>query len=468
MGFFSYIYGKSNPMKNLDRRSFIRKSTAASAGALVSPYVFGKATGRKDRDSAIRVAVIGIRSRGKDHYRALSRIPGVQIATLCDIDQRLFPDAVAEVERLTGHRPATETEYRKVLEDKNIDVVSIATPNHWHALQTIWACQAGKDVYVEKPVSHTVLEGRKMVEAARKYGRIVQTGTQARSHPAVIRALDFLHGDGLGKVYMARGLCLKPRGSIGKTGDSEIPSGVDWDRFLGPAPYRPFNLNRFHYKWHWFWDTGNGDLGNQGIHQADIGRWAMQQATHPVRIQSTGGYYVWDSDQETPNIQHIEFEYGDGRILQFEVRGLGTNDESGVRIGNLIYGAGGWMKLHNEDEGEGQAFFSDIQLQPSGFSSYSQEPGPAFTGDGPDTPGSVVRHFSNFLSCVESRKWQDLHGDILEGHLSSSLCHLGNIACRLKRTLEFDPVRELFVGDPEADAFLTKKYRAPYLLPEVV
>lgn len=455
-------------MKNLDRRSFIRKSSAVSAGAMVSPYLFGNGIGKRGPNSTVRVAVIGIRSRGKAHYRALSKIPGVQIATLCDIDQRQFPEAVTEVEQLTGRRPDTETEYRKVLEDKNIDVVSIATPNHWHALQTIWACQAGKDVYVEKPVSHTVLEGRKMVEAARKYGRIVQAGTQARSHPFVLEAMDFLHGDGLGAVYMARGLCLKPRGSIGKVADGEIPAGVDWDRFLGPAPYRPFNMNRFHYKWHWFWDTGNGDLGNQGIHQADIGRWAMQQETHPVRIQSTGGYYVWDSDQETPNIQHIEFEYGDGRILQFEVRGLGTNDESGVRIGNLIYGADGWMKLHNEDEGDGQAYFSQVQLQPSGFSSYSEEPGPDFSHEVAEAPDSVINHFSNFFACVESRRWQDLHADVLEGHLSSSLCHLGNIACRLKRSLEFDPEKELFIGDPEANEYLTKVYRSPYLLPGTV
>ena len=454
-------------MKNLDRRSFIRKSTAASAGAMVSPYIFGRPA-RKGPNSTIRVAVIGIRSRGKDHYRALSKIPGVQIATLCDIDQRLLPEAVAEVEALTGHRPDTEAEYRKVLEDKNIDVVSIATPNHWHALQTIWACQAGKDVYVEKPVSHTVLEGRKMVEAARKYGRVVQTGTQARSHPFVVSAMEFLHGKGLGKVYMARGLCLKPRGSIGKVADGVVPAGVDWDKFLGPAPYRPFNQNRFHYRWHWFWDTGNGDLGNQGIHQADIGRWAMQQETHPVRIQSTGGYYIWDSDQETPNIQHIEFEYADGNILQFEVRGLGTNDESGVRIGNLIYGADGWMRLHNEDEGTGQAFLSQVELQPSGYSSYREEPGPDFTVNQGAAPDSVVNHFSNFLACVESRRWQDLHAEISQGHLSSSLCHLGNIACRLKRSLEFDPDNEVFRGDPEANDYLTKIYRAPYLLPEKV
>lgn len=416
----------------------------------------------------MNVAVIGIRSRGRDHIRALAEIPDVRIATLCDLDPRLLPAAVAEVEKLTGTRPSTETEYRKVLEDKDIDAVSIATPNHWHALQTIWACQAGKDVYVEKPVSHTILEGRKMVEAARKYGRVVQTGTQARSNWGTIQAMDFLKQGGLGEIFMARGLCLKPRGSIGHVKDSPVPGGVNWDAYLGPAPYRPFNENRFHYKWHWFWDTGNGDLGNQGIHQADIGRWALRKMSHPVRIQGIGNYFVWDSDQETPNIQHLEFEYDDGRILQFEVRGLGTNSEGDVRIGNLIFGSKGWMNMASEDEGVCQTHYSDIQITPSGFSDYEETEGPRFDNDDPGSRDAVVNHFTNFIRSVRSRKWEDLNADILEGHLSTSLCHLGNIACRLKRSLQFDPLTETFTGDPEADTYLTKAYRSPYDLPEKV
>jgi predicted dehydrogenase len=455
-------------MGNIDRRSFLKKSSAATAGAFVSSPLMNQASWKKSPNDTINVAVIGIRSRGRDHYRALVKIPNVKIATLCDIDQRLLPEAVAEVEELTGYRPATATEYRKVLDDQNIDVVSIATPNHWHALQTIWACQAGKDVYVEKPVSHTLLEGRKMVEAARKYNRVVQTGTQARSSLPTIQALHYLHDGGMGEVYMAKGLCLKPRGSIGRVKNSSIPEGVNWDAFLGPAPYRPFNENRFHYKWHWFWDTGNGDLGNQGIHQADICRWALNKLTHPVRIQGTGNFFIWDSDQETPNIQHLGFEYEDGSMVQFDVRGLGTNAEAGIRIGNLIFGSKGWMKLGNEDEGRCHAYFSDIKIMPSGFSSYQEEEGPVFTGDDPEMSDSVVNHFTNFLDCVRSGRWQDLHADILQGHLSSSLCHLGNIACRLKRSLRFNPHAESFIDDAEADTYLTKAYRSPYILPEKV
>ena len=455
-------------MNNINRRKFLKQSSAVTAGTLVHLHLVNNLSAQSGPSDTINVAVIGIRSRGKDHYRALAQIPNVKIAVLCDIDQRLFPEAVAEVEQLTGSKPATETEYRKVLENKDIDAVTIATPNHWHALQTIWACQAGKHVYVEKPVSHTVLEGRKMVEAARKYNRVVQTGTQARSNVATNQAIRFIQEDGLGDVYMAKGLCLKPRGSIGHTKDGAVPEGVNWDAFLGPAPYRPFNENRFHYKWHWFWDTGCGDFGNQGIHQADIARWALAQRTHPVRIQGTGKYVVWDSDQETPNIQHVEFEYEDGAILQFEVKGLPTNDEAGVRIGNLIYGSKGWMGMGNEEGGENQAHFAEVAIQPSGYSSYKEDPGPIFKNDDPATSDSVVMHFKNFLDCVRTGKWQDLNADILEGHLSTSLCHLGNIASRLKRTLHFDANSEKFINDEQADSYLTKMYRSPYDLPDKV
>jgi len=454
-------------MKNLNRRTFVKKSSVASAGIIMSAPMINNSIAGSANDT-VNVAVIGIRSRGKSHYRALAKIPNVRISAICDIDQNLLPAAVAEIEKLTGSKPATETEYQKILNNKDIDAVSIATPNHWHALQAIWACQAGKDVYIEKPVSHTVEEGRKIVEAARKYNRVVQTGTQSRSHTAIMEAMDFMNKDGLGKIYMAKGLCLKPRGSIGHVNNSEIPKGVDWDTFLGPAPYRPFNENRFHYKWHWFWDTGCGDFGNQGIHQADIARWALGKRTHPVRIQGTGNYFIWDSDQETPNIQQMEFEYEDGSILQFEVRGLGTNSEAGVRIGNLIFGSKGWMNMHDEDTGNPEVHYSDIKIKPSGRSSYKEEDGPKFTNDDPATANSVDNHFTNFIGCVRSGKWQNLNADILEGHLSTSLCHLGNIACRLKRTLHFNPSAEKFVNDSEADTYLTKMYRAPYLLPETV
>jgi predicted dehydrogenase len=454
-------------MKNIERRTFIRNLTAASTGAIISVPMIKKSWASSPTDN-INVAVIGIRSRGKAHYQALAKVPNVNIVAICDIDQRLLPEAAANIEKLTGKKPAIETEYRKILENKDIDVVSIATPDHWHALQAIWACQAGKDVYVEKPVSHTLEEGRKIVEAARKYNRIVQTGTQSRSNISTINSIKFLHEEGLGKVYMAKGVCFKPRGSIGHVKNSEIPAGVNWDAFLGPAPYRPFNENRFHYKWHWFWDTGNADIANQGIHEVDIARWALAKNTHPVRIQGVGNNVIWDSDQETPNIQHLEYEYADGSMMQFDVRGLGTNTEAGLKVGNLIYGAKGWMSIDNLNDGFAKVQYAKVSMKPDGFSNYEEEEGLGFENDNPATSDYVLAHFTNFIDCVKSRKWQSLNADILEGHMSSSLCHLGNIACRLKRTLNFDPASEKFVNDAEANTYLTKIYRPPYLLPEKI
>lgn len=455
-------------MQSINRRGFLKKFTTASAGVMVSLPIVKRSFAKNSPNDTINIAVIGIGGRGQDHYRALAKISNVKIAVLCDIDQRLFPEAVANVEKMTGYKVKTEMEYRKVLDDKNIDAVSIATPNHWHALQTIWACQAGKDVYVEKPVSHTVVEGRKMVESARKYNRVVQTGTQSRSNVATNKAMKFIKEDGLGKIYMAKGLCFKPRGSIGHVKDSQIPEGVNWDAFLGPAPYRPFNENRFHYKWHWFWNTGNTDFGNQGIHQADIARWAMDKRIHPVRIYGIGNYFIWDSDQETPNIQNLIFEYEDGSILQFEVRGLATNSEGGIKIGDLIFGSKGWMSVESEDSGKSQVHYGEVSIRPTGYSSYKEEAGPIFANEDPKTNDAVLLHFSNFIDCVKSRKWQDLNADILEGHLSTSLCHLGNIACRLKRTLQFNPYSEKFINDDEANSYLTQMYRPPYVLPEKV
>lgn len=452
----------------MNRRGFIEKSTVASASLMVGMPLLQNSYGKPSPNDMINIAVIGIRSRGKDHYKALSKVPNLRIAMLCDIDQRLLPTAVDEVEKLTGYKPKTETDFRKVLENKDIHCISIATPNHWHALITIMACQAGKDVYVEKPVSHTILEGRRMVEAARKYGRVVQTGTQSRSNLLINKALKYVHDDGLGAIHMTKGLCIKPRGNIGHVKDSAIPEGVNWDMFLGPAPYRPFNENRFHYKWHWFWDTGCTDMGNQGIHQADVARWAMDIHTHPVKIQGVGKYFQYDSDQETPNVQQLSFEYKDGRILQFDVNGLACNSSGDLKIGTLVYGSKGWLSIENEDSGKTQVHLGEVNIRPGGSSGYKETNGPAFGYETVEEKDAVYLHFQNFIDCVRSRRWQDLNADILEGHISTSLCHLGNIACRLGRSLEFNPSAEKFINDEEANGYLTKMYRAPFVLPDKV
>lgn len=455
-------------MDLINRRGFIGKSAAASAGLVAGMPLIKNSFGNSAPSDTVNIAVIGIRSRGKDHYRALAKVPNLKIAMICDIDERLLPGAVADIEKLTGYKPRTETDFRKVLENKDIHCISVATPNHWHSLITIYACQAGKDVYVEKPVSHTILEGRRMVEAARKYGRVVQAGTQSRSNLVVKKALKFIQDDGLGAIHMTRGLCIKPRGNIGHVKDSPIPEGVNWDMFLGPAPYRPFNENRFHYKWHWFWDTGCADMGNQGIHQADVGRWAMGINTHPVKINGVGKYFLYDSDQETPNVQQLSFEYADGRILVFEVNGLACNSSGDLKIGTLVYGAKGWLNIENEDSGKTQVHLGEVSIRGGGGSGYRETPGPIFNYEEGENHDAVYLHFQNFIDCVRSRKWQDLTADIEQGHLSTTLCHLGNIASRLGRSLEFNPRSEKFVNDEEANNYLTKMYRAPFILPDKV
>jgi len=458
-------------MKSINRRGFLKKSAVATAGMMVAAPAVKKGWAKNSPNETINLAVTGINGRGQAHIQSFSRIPNVTISALCDIDENLFAKSVARVEKSTGRKPKTYVDFRKMLEDKDIDAVSIATPDHWHALQTIWACQAGKDVYVEKPVSYTIDEGRKAVQAARKYNRVVQAGMQNRSSPSVIAAMKFLHDGNLGEVYMAKGLCYKPRASIGRKKDSPIPNGVNWDLFLGPAPYRPFNENRFHYNWHWFWDTGTTDMGNQGVHEMDKARWGLNKRVHPVRIHGTGRYYVWDSDQETPNVQHATFEYEDGKVLYFEVRGLFTNDEGGEKIGNLYYGSKGWMT----SAGNFQTYFSEVVLQPDGYSRFGkEEPGPNFPSkEVRDDPMNLMGpvgggHWENFIDCMRSRRWQDLRADIEEGHMSTSLCHLGNIACRLGRTLIFNPYSEKFVNDDDANSYLTRVYRYPYAVPDEV
>jgi predicted dehydrogenase len=445
---------------SLSRRDFLSRSAAgfAAAGSLAAERGRSKRGGPSDR---LNVAVIGIRSRGREHYREWVKQPGVRVKTLVDVDENLFAERVKEVTDLQGTAPSVETDLRRVLEDKDIDAVSVATPDHWHALAAVWACQAGKHVYVEKPSSHNIREGRKMVEAARKYNRVVQCGMQNRSLKAVRDAMDFLHSGKLGDVYMAKGLCFKPRDSIGRMADAPVPTGVHYDLWLGPAPYRPFNPNRFHYNWHWFWDYGCTDLGNQGPHQMDIARWGMNKNEYPREVSCSGGLYAFDSDQETPNTQAAVLKFADGKILQFEVRGLYTNAEDGILIGNLFFGTEGWMHLNGEEwktyfgrknePGPGSADASAAGADPSNLAGAGSTP-----------------HFANFIDAVRANDWTRLTADVAEGHLSTAYCHLANIAYRLDRPLRFDGRAERFSGDPIADAYLTRDDRPPYVVPETV
>jgi predicted dehydrogenase len=478
-----------NDLGGITRREFATRVGAAAAGIAAgadvlsahvqaAPHVGRRILGANDR---VVTASIGIRGQGNALKRGFARLDNVEIKTLCDIDANLAPERIHD-ERLTDvatFKPGFVQDLRRVLDDKDIDAIVIATPNHWHALATIWGLQAGKHVYVEKPSSHTVWEGRKMVEAAARYDKVVQVGTMNRSRSAVRDAIKFIHEGGLGKVYMARGLCYKPRPAIGKYPDGPLAPGekyaltltstsyepaydqqylskVDYDLWLGPAPKRAFNRNRFHYNWHWHWDYGNGDSGNQGPHQFDIARWGLQKQEHPVKIRSTGGYFGEESSQETPNLQTSLFEYADGAILEFGTRGGFTNDEGGIRIGNLFYGTKGWLWIE-ESGRRWQSYFGP-----------KNEEGPG--KDAPDAQPTGVttieyRHYQNFIDAIRAGDPKILTSDVLEGHLSSTLPHLGNISYQVGRALTFDGKAERFVDDKPADRLLTREYRKGFEIP---
>ncbi|MGQ9621282.1 MAG: Gfo/Idh/MocA family protein [Bacteroidales bacterium] len=448
----------------MKRKDFIRRS-ALAAGTIFTAPAYLRNMISDSPNERINIAVIGIsgqrknvrgmiNGRGMVHINTYAEIPNVAVTTICDVDERLFPNVVSAVEKHFGAKPKTEVDFRKLLDNKEIDVISIATPDHWHALMTVWACQAGKDVYVEKPVSYNVSEGRKMVEAARKYNRIVQSGICYRSSKAVKEGIKFVHEGKMGKIYMAKGITYRYRVSIEKVPDTPVPEGVHWDLFLGPAPYRPFNENRYIYNWHWFWDTSTTEFGNNGIYRMDTIRWALNKNSHPVKIHCTGGKFARDDDQEVPNILVEICEYDDGVIVQNEVRSLPTNPEGLPDSGDcFLYSDLGW-----------------ITFSGNGYKTYfgpKNEPGPSKSDT--DFPKEELSNgWKNFIDCVRSRKREELDNDILEGHLSAAIGHLGVISYRTGRKLTFDPRKEKFVNDPEADKYLKRNYREPYKMPENV
>jgi len=332
---------------------------------------------------------------------------------------------------------------------------------------TIWACQAGKDVYVEKPVSFTIVEGRRMVEAARKYRRIVQAGLNMRSEGVARASVRVLHSGQMGQVYRAKAIITKPRASIGRMQEASVPNGVHWDLYLGPSPYRAYTPNHLHYGWHFFWETSTGDVGNTGVHHLDLARWGMNRQSHPVRVHSTGGYYVWDSEQQTPNFQLATLEYPDGSVLDVELTNLYAPPNP---VFNLFYTTLGYVSCGSKWEAVKGVFETRPVTEPTenatvmSFPHARYEQGPAFDAAAENT----VSHFQNFVDCVRSRKVEDLYCDVLQGHLSTTLCHLANISFRTGRKLLFDPEHERFVNDVEANRYLTRTYRAPYVLPDKV
>jgi predicted dehydrogenase len=453
----------------MKRRTFLALTVAGSVTGTKGPLLLGNETRWRGANERVRVGVVGIRGMGQSHIAEFSRIPNVEVAALCDVDENLFRGIVDK--HFTGRgapKPKTYTDLRKLYEDKDIDAVSIVTPNHWHALAGIWAIQAGKHVTIEKPVCHSFFEGQKLAEAAKRYSVIVQHGMEQRSNPCARSAVEFLRSGGLGEVYMAKGTCYKWRDTIGHCEDEPVPPGVHYDLWLGPAPLRPFNRNRFHYNWHWNWDYGNGDIGNQGVHEMDVARWGLG-VTLPARISAVGGHFMFADDQQTPNVLMALFEFenpaGSGdrkKILQFEVRGWITPREGGIgeikaasapggymvsdanTIGNIFYGSKGYM-------------VKDVDNWKT-FLGQKLEPGPGGRGLG--------NHYRDFIDAIRSNNQSLANGDILEGHYSAALVHLANISYRLKRSLSFDPKQERFVGDEEADNMLRREYRDPFVVPD--
>jgi predicted dehydrogenase len=443
----------------MNRRHFLQTTAAATAGLLALPR---RSRAQTSPNETVNVAIIGLRGantghptwtgrgRGQDHYQHLAAIPNVRITHVVDVDERHFTDSLSAMKQRYGGDPKTETDFRRVLDNRDVDAVTIAAPDHWHALMTIWACQAGKDVYVEKPISHNIAEGRRMIDAARRYTRIVEVGTQRRSGAVLAKAVQFLRDGGLGTVDAGKTVVYRARDPIGVVSNSPVPPGVHYDLWLGPAPLRPFNENHFHYHWHWFWEYGTTDLGNTGVHSLDAVRWLLGKQEHPRTAYCSGGLYEAGAptDQTTPNTQYASYRYADGTEIHCDLRNWfsGPPEAQGV----YVFGSRGWMKV---GDAEARVYFGR-----------KNEPGPILTADGKRDDGQA--HFENFVECVRSRKAENLKAPLEDGHFSTTLCHLGNIAYRVGRSVKFDGAAERFEGDEEADRLLSRTYRAPYVLPD--
>ncbi|HEV2350390.1 MAG TPA: Gfo/Idh/MocA family oxidoreductase [Terriglobia bacterium] len=480
----------------VSRRDFLKTGAKTGAGlAALSGITFithpERVFGANDR---VRVAVCGIHGQGFVHVRQYSKMPDVEVAAVCDVDENVINQRLGQMDKMKIPKPKTYTDVRKLMEDKSVDVISIATPNHWHSLIGIWACQAGKDVYVEKPCSHNWWEGHQLVLAAQKYNRIMQHGTNSRSGDAIIEAVKKMRDGLIGEIYLSRGLCYKWRDTIGHAPEQPVPAGVHYDLWTGPAPLKPFTKNRFHYNWHWVWDTGNGDIGNQGIHEMDVARWGLGVG-FPTKASAIGGHFMFDDDQTTPNTLNCAFEFdmpdGKRKMLEFEVRHWITNHEAEIGSGAFksaglppagLNGQAG-KPAKSKSKGPrlgpsagthntvGNIFYgSKGYLAMEGYDSYM-----SWLGDdwepGPQKLHAGGNNWANFIACVRSRKKEDLNAPIEEGHKSATLVHLANVSYRLGRTLKFDPETQQVVGDDEANNLLRdgdRGYRAPYVVPEEV
>jgi predicted dehydrogenase len=417
-------------MNVFDRREFLNRAAILSAAAAAGGVSVAPSTATAAQRSAndkLRVAVVGVRSRGMAHVSGFLGKNNCEITTVCDCDSDVIKSAMTRITEKQGKAPKFVQDFRKVVEDKDVDVVSIATPNHWHALMAIWAMQNGKDVYCEKPMTHNVREGAIMAAVAKKTGRVCQVGTQSRSNPGMRDAINYVQTK-LGKVDLAIGLCYKNRPSIGKVdGPQKPPSTMDYDLWCGPAPLEMPHRNvknngTVHYDWHWIWNYGNGDLGNQGVHEMDKARWGLGQTTMPNSAVSVGGRFGYTVDGETANTQVALFEYDNGNKMVFEVRGLKSGAYKGAGVGNIWVGTEGYVVCPNYAGGIAYDK-AGKEVARFGWGKNSKGEG-AFIGDDQN-------HFNNFVKAVRGGKSADLTCDVQEGHLSAALCHLANISYRL-------------------------------------
>ena len=419
-------------MRFPNRRHFLGTSLVTAA----APF----ARARASANERVRVAIIGVNGRGLDLIRMFRDSDNARVTHVCDADTRAFAKALSGFD--TGQTPATEQDFRRMLDHKEIDAVAIATPDHWHALMTVLACQAGKDVYVEKPACHNVIEGTRMVEAARKYNRVVQHGTQRRSAQHVRDAIEHLRADGIGKVGMARAWIHQKRGPIGKAKESAPPAELDWALWQGPAPEQPFFANRVHYGWHWFWDYGTAELGNNGVHCVDLARWGLN-VDAPTRVCSAGGKFLFDDDQQVPDTQVACWEFDDC-VLSYEHRMWSKHGmEGGAYFGVAFYGDNGTLIIDDK--------------------AWRVEDGPTAGGPASD---SQVAHVLNFLDCIRTR--EQPNADIAIGVSTARLCHLGNIAHRLHQNLAFNADTGTFGDHSNANALLGRIYGTRFAMPEQV
>ncbi len=505
-----------NPAANLpvdavappSRRRFL-KGAAGFGAALALPN--SKVLGA---NGDIRVGVVGVNGRGNSHMAGFAKMEGVRVAAICDIDPNVLENRVVKYSELQGFTVRGFADMRAMLDSGEIDVFTTATPNHWHSLAGIWAVQAGKDAYVEKPISHNVWEGRQLVKAARKYERICAGGTQSRSYGTIRKAVKYVREGTLGKIEFVKGLCYKPRTPIGLGGNGEIPKGVDYDKWCGPGPLeKPLRRKRFHYDWHWFYAYGNGDMGNQGIHQMDVARWFLGEDAISPRVISIGGRLGYQDDGETPNTQIVYHDYETAPLI-FETRGLPKEKQ--------FQGEGWGANMNSPEEFPGEKGIG-VVVQCEGGRVYCNSGGQVKITDNQGAEIKVIEgtgekndHFANFIKAVRSRKIKDLNADCEETHLSSALCHTGLISHRLGAPmhggevleriqgdnllagrheameehlakngvdldaetitlgpwLKFNPETEWFEGnadlDEGANALATREYRKPYVVPEKV